>query len=220
MQTVELLDLEDVASICNHCGKEDIDLEAVNFCHNCLQVAFCSVECAKKAYDEHKNYCTALTPETADGLIGPRMRGGRPGGRPGGGRPGGSRPGGARPGGMRPGGVRPRMRPAGGWRPYRPGRGRPGPGGSRWFGGRRAPWRMGFFNPFWYSAYSLWYPRYWTPNFAYAGVLPVLPAIVDMTNQAAINATLMALRADPRYAIPGAAIVPDPETGRFIYVGV
>lgn len=212
MQSDELLALEDVASICNQCGKEDIDLEVVQFCHNCLQTAFCSVECAKKAYDEHKNYCTAVTPEIANELIGPRMRGGRPGGRPGGG--------GGRPGGMRPGGVRPRMRPPGGWRPTRPGRGFPGRGGSRWFDRGRVPWRMGFYNPFWYSAYSLWYPRHWTRDFAYSGVLPVLPAIVDMANQAAINATLMALRADPRYAIPGATIVPDPVTGQYIYVGI
>lgn len=210
MQSAVLLELEDVASICNHCGKEDLNLEQAQFCNNCLQVAFCSVECAKKNWDNHKNYCSTLTPEVANELIGPRM-GGRGGGR--GGR------GGPRPGGPRPGGFRPRMRPAGGWRPYRPSAISPS-GGARWFRRATAPWRWGFFAPFWYSAYSLWYPPYWTPNFVYPGVLPVLPLIADMANQAAINATLMALRADPRYAIPGAVIVPDPVTGRFVYVGV
>src|SRR5690242_15806257 len=116
MQSAGLLELEDVGSICNHCGKEDLNPEQAQFCHNCLQVAFCSVECAKKSWEEHKNYCTTLTPEVANELIGPRMggRGGRGGG-----------------GGARPSGFRPRMRPAGGWRSYRPGAVRPS-GATRW----------------------------------------------------------------------------------------
>lgn len=215
---VELYDFETVASICNTCGKEDMDVDDCKFCHRCMQVAFCSSECAKKSWDEHQTTCKPISAETFQTLIGPPMRGGGGGGGRGSFRPGG----GGRPARFTPGASRPRVRPAGGFRPYRsPGRypGRYG-GGSRYFSRSRVPWQLGFYNPFWYDAYSLWYPRYWTPQFAYSGRLPVLPAILDIANQAAINAQLMALRADPRYAVPGAQIVPDPVTGGFIYVGV
>lgn len=207
---LEVVSLEDVASICNGCGKEDLDVEQVHFCDNCLQVAFCSERCADDWLAEHKECCTKISVEQYTELIGPRMgRGGRPGGR----------------GGFRPGGSRPGTRPRGGFRPYRPSR-FPGryPGGrygTRWFSrGGRVPWAPGLFNPFWYSAYSLWYPAYWTPNFSYTGVLPVLPALASMVDQAIINQQLMSLRADPSLMVPGAMIVPDPTTGRFIYVGV
>lgn len=227
----ELFELEDVCSICNNCGKEDLDQDDCKFCHQCLQVAFCSTECAKQSWDEHSKLCKPLAPEQFEALIEAppgRRGGGRPGGRPGGSGGGGRgsfrpRPGGSgRSGRFRPGASRPRFRPAGGFRPYRPPRGLPGryDRSLRWFGRGRVPWALGFYNPFWYSAYSLWYPRYWTPNFVYNGVLPELGPLPSLVDQAMIQAELLRLRADPRYAIPGAAIVPDPVTGRFIYVGI
>lgn len=226
---MELFDLEDVCAICNNCGKEDLDVDDCKFCHKCMQVAFCSVECAKQSWDEHSVTCVAIAPEQFKGLIEAppgRRRGGGGGG--GGGRDGrgsfrpGGGGGGGRPSRFRPGGTRPRFRPAGGFRPYRAPRGLPGryDRSRRWFGRGRTPWALGFYNPFWYSMYDIWYPRYWTPNFTYAGVLPTLPVLPSLVDQAIIQAQLLALRADPRYAIPGAMIVPDPATGSFIYVGI